>query len=69
MIYLEPRHSLVAVNPAILYPKADYKSLDEKLAFVTKYIYGFLEFKKIVDEYIFLIKFAKENNLLIINFN
>ncbi len=37
---------MINVNPGTLYPKANYKNLDEKLSFATKYIYGFLEFTK-----------------------
>jgi hypothetical protein len=37
---------MVNVNPGTLYPKANYTNLDEKLSFVTKYIYGFLEFNE-----------------------
>ena len=49
--YLEPRYSVVInVNPATLYPKANYKTLDEMLIFATTYIAGFFEFKKFLDE-------------------
>jgi hypothetical protein len=50
-IYLEPRYNVVInVNPGSLYPRASYKTMDEQLKFATKYICGFLEFKKYLEE-------------------
>jgi hypothetical protein len=50
-IYLEPRYNVVInVNPGTLYPRASYKTMDEQLIFATKYICGFLEFKKYLEE-------------------
>lgn len=50
-IYLEPRYSVVNnVNPGTLYTRADYKTLDEQVRFATKYIVGFLDFKKFLEE-------------------
>jgi hypothetical protein len=50
-VYLEPRCSLlIACNPATLYPKAAYETTDQQLAFATKYILGFLDFKKYLEE-------------------
>jgi hypothetical protein len=50
-IYLEPRYSVVInVNPASLYPKADYKTFDEQLMFAAKYVRGFLQFKNMLEE-------------------
>lgn len=50
-VYLEPRYNVpMNVNPGSLYPKVDYKTIDEQLLFATKYILGFLEFKKIIDK-------------------
>ncbi|CAF0716256.1 unnamed protein product [Brachionus calyciflorus] len=49
-VYLEPRYNVpMNVNPGTLYPKVDFKTIDEQLMFATKYIYGFLNFKKIID--------------------
>lgn len=49
-VYLEPRYSLViGCNPATLYPKANYETVDQQLEFATKYIMGFLEFRKYVE--------------------
>jgi hypothetical protein len=52
-IYLEPRHKILTrINPGCLYEKENYKTLDEQLLFATKYIYAFLEYKKILDKYL-----------------
>lgn len=48
-VYLEPRYELlIGCNPASLYPKAAYKTLDEQLEFATKYILGFMQYTKMV---------------------
>lgn len=50
-IYLEPRYSVVInVSPGTLYPKENYKTLEEQLLFATRYICGFLDFKKFLEE-------------------
>lgn len=48
---MEPRYSVVInVNPASVYPKENFKTLDEQLLFATKYICGFLDFKAFLGE-------------------
>ena len=42
---------MINVNPATLYPRANYTTLDDKLIFATSYIAGFFEFKKYLEEY------------------
>jgi hypothetical protein len=50
-IYLEPRYSVVInSNPGTLYPNANYNTLDDQLKFAAKYIGGFLDFKKFLEE-------------------
>lgn len=49
--YLEQRSSIViSSNPGTLYPKANYKTLDDQLKFATKYIEAFLDFKNYIEE-------------------
>lgn len=63
-IYLEPRYNIpINVSPGSLYPKASYTNLDEKLSFVTKYIYGFMEFKKNLDDQMLPTEKLGESNL------
>lgn len=48
-VYLEPRYDLIiSCNPASLYPKADYRTVDEQLQFATKYILGFLQYTRML---------------------
>lgn len=50
-VYLEPRYSLIiGCNPATLYPKADYNTVDQQLEFAAKYIQGFLDYKKAIEK-------------------
>ncbi len=53
-VYLEPRRKILTrINPAILYEKASYNTLDEQLAFAANYIHAFLGYKKILERYNF----------------
>jgi hypothetical protein len=50
-IYLEGRYNLpINSNPGQLFPKANFKGMNELLVHATKYIHGFLNFKHFLDE-------------------
>lgn len=50
-IYLEPRYNLIInANPGQLYPKLNYNTMNGQLHYATKYIQGFLEFKRYLEE-------------------
>lgn len=49
-VYLEPRYSVtISVNPSLLYPKQNFKDINDQLAFSTNFIYGFLAYKNLID--------------------